>query len=221
MTKSQSGWTVTAEQQLLDEALKLAPSEGWTWRMAKRAGRAQGLSEGETELVLPRGPADLAALLSRRHDQRALSLLAKVDPSILKIRERIRAACEARLDAAAQDDPALRRWRGWLSLPQNLALGSKLAWESGDVLWRWAGDTATDESHYSKRALLAGILTGSLAVRMSSGRGTAMAFVDHRIGEVMAFEKWKATSGFRPGVWLGRVAQALGRERYGRSPPQA
>ena len=40
-----------------------------------------------------------------------------------------------------------------------MPLGLRLAWESADALWRWAGDTATDENHYSKRVLLAGILS--------------------------------------------------------------
>ena len=35
----------------------------------------------------------------------------------------------------------------------------KLAWESADHLWRWAGDEATDWNHYSKRTILSGILT--------------------------------------------------------------
>jgi len=217
MTEAQA-WAETTEQKLLDEALRLAPAHGWTQRMVRQAGRNLGLSEGETGLLVPHGPADLAALLSRRHDQRALALLAEVDPAGLKIRERIRRACEARLDAAAADEPALRRWLGWLSLPQNLHLGGRLAWESADVLWRWAGDTATDENHYSKRAILAGILTGAFAIRLSSGRGAALEFVDRRIENVMAFEKWKATGGFRPGDWLTTAAAALGRMRYGRAP---
>lgn len=220
MTAAQD-WAQATEQKLLDEALKLSPAHGWTRLMVKRAGRALGLSEGETELILPHGPADLAALLSRRHDQRALAMLADVDPSALKIRERIRRACEARLDAAATDEPALRRWLGWLSLPQNLQLGGKLAWESADVLWRWAGDVATDENHYSKRAILAGILTGAFAIRLSSGRQAALQFVDRRIDNVMAYEKWKATGGFKPGDWLHAAAGALGKARYGRQPPSA
>ena len=58
----------------LDAALTIAPiEEGWTSRMATMAGKACGLSAGETELLLPQGPADLAALLSRRHDARALA----------------------------------------------------------------------------------------------------------------------------------------------------
>ena len=219
MTTAAQEWAEKTEQALLDQALKLAPVHGWTQKTATLAGKALDLSQGETELLIPHGPADLAALLSRRHDARALALLADVDPASLKIRERIRRACQARLDAAATDEPALRRWMGFLALPQNLPLAGRLTWESADSLWRWAGDVATDENHYSKRVILAGILSGAMAIRMSSGRKAAFDFVDRRIEDVMRYETWKATGGFKPGDWLSDVAQALGRRRYGSDAP--
>lgn len=219
-----SDWAETAEQQLLDEALKIAPQQGWTALMVEAAGRAAGFSAAETELLLPHGPADLAALLSRRHDARALLILKDVDPLSLKVRDRIFRAVEARLDAAAQDEASLRRWAGWLSLPANAPLAGKLAWESADALWRWAGDVATDENHYSKRALLAGILTGALAIRLGSGRDAALTFTERRIEDVMRFEKFKAQAPLRPYDLLAGAAAALGRMRYGRSrassPPE-
>ncbi|HKR86824.1 MAG TPA: COQ9 family protein [Phenylobacterium sp.] len=212
-------WIRNAEQQVLDQAIRLAPLEGWTARMAGLAGRAAGFSDGETELLLPRGPADLAALLSRRHDARALLMLQPVDPENLKIRERISKAVEARIDAVGDDESAARRWCGWLALPQNLALGGQLAWESADVLWRWAGDVAADENHYSKRALLAGILTGAVAIRLGAGRGQALRFAARRIDDVMRFERWKAKAGVDPQALMHKAAAALGRMRYGRGEP--
>ena len=208
---NQTDWAEATEQQVLDAALTITATQGWTWPAVRAAGKAAGLSVAETELLLPHGPADLAALLSRRHDARALASLP--DPATLKIRERIRAAVEARIDAAAQDEAAVRRWSGYLSLPLNFTLGLKLLWESADVLWRWAGDTATDENHYSKRAILSGILATALAIRLSSGREAAMTFVDARIENVMSFEKWKA--GLKPADLMRDVAAALGKMRYG------
>jgi ubiquinone biosynthesis protein COQ9 len=212
MTPTPADWADKTEQALLDAALRLAPAQGWTWPSAFAAGRTIGLSEGEVELLVPHGPADLAALLSRRHDAQTLADLP--DPKVLKIRQRIRAGCEARLDAAFTDEAAVRRWLGFLALPPNIVLAARLAWESADALWRWAGDTATDENHYSKRALLAGILTGALAIRLAEGREPALAFVDRRIENVMAFEKWKATTPLKPSDLAARAAETLGRLRY-------
>jgi ubiquinone biosynthesis protein COQ9 len=209
----ENDWAEATEQQILDQALKLAPAQGWTWPMVRAAGKACGLSVAETELLVPHGPADLAALLSRRHDAQALERLAGTDPKGLKMRERIRAGVEARLDAAAADEGAVRRWAGYLALPTRIPLALKLLWESADRLWRWAGDTATDENHYSKRAILSGILVSGLAMRLSGGKAQAMAFVDSRIENVMAYEKWKA--GRKGGDLLADVAAALGKMRYG------
>lgn len=204
-------WASAAERQVLCASLQIAAARGWTWPTVKAAGKAAGLSEADVELLLPHGPKDLAALFSRAHDEQALAALP--DPATLKIRERIRAGVEARLDAAAQDEAALRRWAGFLALPLNLPLALRLLWDSADRLWRWAGDTATDENHYSKRAILSGILASAMAIRLSSGREAAMTFVDARIENVMAFEKWKA--GLKPADLMRDVAGALGRMRYG------
>ena len=207
-------WASQTEQQVLDAALKLAPRHGWTQAMAIAAGAAVGLSAGETELLLPHGPADLGALLSRRHDAAALAELAKADAATLKIRERIARAVSVRVEAAMADEAAERRLAGFMALPPNAALALRLTWESADLLWRWAGDTATDENHYSKRVLLAGILAGALAIRLSSGVEASDAFTARRIENVMAFEKWKATTKLRPSEMLNAAAGALSRIRY-------
>jgi ubiquinone biosynthesis protein COQ9 len=210
----QSGdWAEAAEARVLAEALKLAPEQGWTWAMTRAAGAAAGFSLGETELLLPGGPRDLAALLSRAGDAAAMAALAEVDPKSLKIRERIRRGAMARTDAAMADEAATRRWAGFLALPGNAALGLRLVWESADAIWCWAGDTATDENHYSKRALLAGILMATLLVRLSQGEAAAEATLDRRIEAVMAFERFKGRVGkLKLGAW---TAGAMGRLRYG------
>ncbi|MEO8925709.1 MAG: COQ9 family protein [Caulobacteraceae bacterium] len=207
-------WAEETEARLLTAALTHAPRLGWTSRLVAAAARDVGLTVAEAELLLPHGPRDLAALLAARHDAHALEALADVDPASLKVRERIRRGVLARCDAAMEDEAAVRRWSGFLVLPPNAALGLRLAWASADGLWRWAGDTATDENHYSKRALLAEILISTLAVRLASGANAAADHLGGRIEAVMAFEKWKA--GVKPADVAARLAAALGRMRYGR-----
>ncbi|HWA62060.1 MAG TPA: COQ9 family protein [Caulobacteraceae bacterium] len=205
-------FAVRTEQALLDLALRVAPRRGWSGLMVQDAGRALGLSRADLELLVPGGPRDLAALLSRRHDAAALKALAGTDPASLKIRERIRQGVLARTEAAMGDEPAIRRWAGFLALPGNVPLALRLVWESADAIWRWAGDTATDENHYTKRAILSEILVTTLAIRLSAGDNAAAAHLDGRIGAVMAFEKWKA--GLNPAARAHRLAETLARLRY-------
>jgi ubiquinone biosynthesis protein COQ9 len=199
---------------VLDAAVALAPTLGWNSRLAARAGTAAGLSAGETMLFMPGGARDLAALFSRRHDQAALAALGTLDPKTLKMRERISRGVEARLDAAATDGGALRRWAGFLALPTNLPLALRLVWESADAIWRWAGDRATDENHYSKRAILSAILVSTLAIRLNAGPEAASTHLATQIGRVMAYETWKAK--IHPADLATQLATALGRLRYGR-----
>jgi ubiquinone biosynthesis protein COQ9 len=206
-------WADAMEQAVLDAAIRHAPRTGWNSRMVRTACEELNLSVGDEELLFPNGARDLAALLSRRHDDRALAALAEVDPATLKIRERIARAVSARMEAGAEDLEATRRCAAFLALPTNADLGLQLAWETADLLWRWAGDTATDWNHYSKRTILSGILIPALTMRWFDGREAAEAFVARRIDNVMAFEKWKAGKDFD--APLRKVTDVLARMRYG------
>ena len=215
----QRNWAEAAEQRVLDAALPLVTDCGWTSRLVARAAEACGLGPGDAELLFPNGPRDLAALLSRRCDAGALQALEGPEFDGLKIREKIARAVEARLDACVQDEAVARRLAGFLALPQNMGLGLQLAWESADKLWRRAGDVSADENHYSKRAILAGILVSALAVRLQHGREAAEAFTARRIENVMSFEKLKAR--VKPPVSAETIAAALARMRYGTPAAEA
>ena len=208
-TSTEPDWADRMEQAVLDAAVERAQALGWNRRLVRAACDANGLSRGDEELLLPNGPRDLAALLSRRHDMRALDGLSSEG---LKIRERIFAGISARMEAGAADLEATRRCAGFLALPTNVDLGLELAWESADRIWRWAGDTATDENHYSKRMILSGILIPALTMRWFDGREAAEAFVQRRIADVMTFEKWKAGKDFD--APLRKATEWLGRMRY-------
>jgi ubiquinone biosynthesis protein COQ9 len=210
---SESDWAARTEASLLDAAIPQVETLGWTDRLVVAAARRAGLSPAEARLLLPEGPRDLAALLARRHDAAAMAALGGGDPASLKVRDRIRRAVLARVEAALADRAATRRWMGFLALPTNAALGLRLLWASADELWRWAGDIATDENHYSKRALLAEILLSTLAVRLAGDLPSAETHLDRRIASVMAFERWKG--GLRPSDIAARLAARLGRWRYG------
>lgn len=134
----------------------------------------------------------------------------------LKIRERITTLVETRLALLAPRREALRRALALLALPANLPFAAKLGWRSADVMWRLAGDTATDYNHYSKRAILGAVYASTLAVFLndeSEDFADTRAFLARRIDGVMRFEGWKhrraARRADRPSL-----ARFVGRLRY-------
>ena len=209
-------WADAAEARVLDAACGLvANGARWDASMADRAAAAAGLSPADAELLLPQGPRDLAVLLWRRHDAQALSALGRIDPTTLKVRARVRTAALARLDAAMADRAAVQCASLYLARPDAAGLALQLGWATADGLWRWAGDTATDENHYSKRALLCAILASTMAVRLARDEDAASRHLDARIANVMEFEKLK---GRLPPLQDGLtvLAASLGRLRYRR-----
>lgn len=134
----------------------------------------------------------------------------------LKIRERIAQLVESRLDHLAGSREALRRALAILAMPQNLPRLARLEWRAADLMWRLAGDTATDYNHYSKRIILGTVYAATLTVFLddeSDGLADTRAFLARRIDGIMRFEKAKArlTSGRLPGFSLPRF---LGQLRY-------
>jgi ubiquinone biosynthesis protein COQ9 len=132
----------------------------------------------------------------------------------MKIRERIRAMVWTRLEIMAPAREAVRNALSILAMPQNVPLAMMIGWRSADLMWRLAGDTATDFNHYTKRMTLGAVYASTLLAWLddeSEDRADTAAFLDRRIDNVMSFEKWKAQ-------WRGQehfsVSRFLGRLRY-------
>lgn len=134
----------------------------------------------------------------------------------LKIRERIRTLVAFRLEAVTDIDEAVRRAMAIMAMPQNAPRALQIGWRSADLMWRLAGDTATDYNHYTKRTILAGIYSATLAVFVnddSEGKVKTYEFLDRRIDGVMKFEKAKAKF-LNSDRELPSLTRFLGRLRY-------
>ncbi|MFC0204441.1 COQ9 family protein [Novosphingobium soli] len=212
------------EASSLDELrLQLAPAvasaavfDGWTPEAVRQAALAEGIDPALAAYAFRDGPmAMISAWIA--HVDAAMTLAVGGDAlSNMPIRERIRRLVSARLEAVAGLEEALTRALSIMAMPQNLAASARLAWHSADVMWRLAGDTATDYNHYTKRAILGSIYAATLHVfarDASEGKAETRAFLDRRIEGIIRFEKAKAQFVRRPEERFS-VTRMLGRIRY-------
>ena len=199
---------------VLNAALPEIAFDGWSEDVLARAGKAAGIDDNSLHLAFSGGVGDLIAAFSKSGD--AAMLAALEAPGDMKIRDRIRHGVRVRLEADADHREAARRAAGWLSLPGRQSLSGRLVYATADHIWHWAGDTATDHNHYSKRLILSGVLGATRLVWFgdeSDGNEKSWAFLDRRIENVMQFEKAKAkwaaaTDGKTPfSDFLGKLAK--------------
>ena len=190
---------------------------GWNETALVAAAEMAGCDVDVARLSFPGSkPMDMIAAWIASVDQAMETEWPAERLATLKIRERIRTLVAFRQDAVAHIDEAVRRALAVMAQPQNARRALKMGWHSADIMWRLAGDTATDYNHYTKRAILAGIYSATLAVFVnddSEGKADTHAFLERRIDGVMKFEKVKAE-------FLGKdrelpsLTRFLGRLRY-------
>ncbi len=181
--------------RLLEALLPIAAEKGWTQATLKEAADSLGFSEGELCLAAPRGTLDMIDAFADWGDAEMARRLESQNLLSMKIRERVRAAVVARLEAIAPWKAAEAKAVQAMIRPFRAGEGAGFVWRTSDRIWRLLGDRSTDENYYSKRAILAGVLGSTMARYLADASGDmtrTLDFLDRRIENIMQFEKLKA-----------------------------
>ncbi|GAC1573272.1 MAG: COQ9 family protein [Sphingomicrobium sp.] len=190
--------------------------DGWSEKAVISAAAALSIDPALARLAFPDKPAAMVAAYIEGLDEALGAAFPLEKIAEMRVSQRIRAILLARFALMNSAREAIRSGVAILAMPQNLPAAALLGWRSADMMWRLAGDAATDFNHYSKRAILASIYTATLLVWLdddSDGQTVTIAFLDRRLSEVARFEKakanWTGSAGRRPSL-----ARFLGRLRY-------
>lgn len=218
---------VLPEDPTLDEVRAyLAPHlaaqaafDGWNETAVLAAAEVAGVDADLARLSFNAGPVDMIDAWFAAVDRQMAAKYSAEELGEMKIRQRIKALVEARLEALEADREGLRRALAILAAPPHIRKAAKMGWRAADKMWRLAGDTTTDYNHYTKRALLSGVYGSTISVFLddeSEDFANSRAFLDRRIENVMQFEKVKAKVAGRGGDGFS-MARFVGRMRYRRT----
>lgn len=193
-----------------------AAFDGWNEKAVESAAAQTAIDPAQARLAFPKDAAHMIDAYIQGVDAAMEAHFTPKKIAAMKVRERIRALIWYRLEIMAPAREAVRSALSILAMPPNMPLGLRVGWRSADLMWRIAGDTATDYNHYSKRLILSGVYATTLLAWLddqSEGWADTGAFLDRRLAGVMRFEKWKA-------AWRGNdlhrpsLTRFLGRLRY-------
>ena len=180
---------------VLKAALPEIERDGFNESVLARAGKKAGFKPIEVNSAFPHGAASLVEEFSSHADAK---MTARMKSSKEKgMTARITAAVRARIEAMSPYKEAARRAAAFLALPNHAPLGAKLLYRTVDAIWRAAGDRSTDFSFYTKRATLSAVYGATVLYWLGDESEDAEAtwkFLDHRIKDVMSFEKFKKSA---------------------------
>jgi len=191
-----------ARQAILKAMLPIAAFDGWTGKSLREAVAQTDLPKGSDLLYFPEGPLELIGFWAEQMNAAVKKELGALDQSQMKIRDKVTAGVWARLNALGPHEEAARRAAARLSLPDAMGQG-----------------TSTDGNYYSKRTILSGVISTTLAVWLSDNspdKTKSRDFLDARIANVMQFEKAKWEFKSKTKDWP-KPAELLGVLRYGGS----
>ncbi|MBK19382.1 MAG: COQ9 family protein [Rhodospirillaceae bacterium] len=162
--------------------------DGWTDGALKSAAVDAGIDHVEIKRFFPGGVQEIAAYFCDWTDRQMLAAMAEQDISNLRLRDRVAMAVRCRLEALAPYRETERRTIAFLSLPGNVPVGVKALYNTVDRIWYAVGDKSADFSFYTKRALLAAVVSTTTLYWLnddSDERHESWEFLDRRIADVM------------------------------------
>ncbi|MEX2454781.1 MAG: COQ9 family protein [Rhodospirillaceae bacterium] len=193
-----------ARDRLLVAALPHVTFDGWTDAAFRAGARDLGLDIREVHLLFPGGAREAVAHFSDWADRRMLIALGGHDLAALRLRQRVALAVRLRLKVLARWREAVRRSVGFLALPPNGAIAARCLYRTVDAIWHAAGDRSADFSFYTKRALLAAVVSTTTLYWLdddSEGSAESWGFLERRIDNVMRIPSLRQR--------LDRVAERL------------
>jgi len=190
--------------------------DGWTEAAVNTSAAQLGIDPAQARLAFPKDAFGMVEAWIAGVDAAMEAHFTPEAIAAMKVRDRIAKMIWFRLETTGDAREAVRSALAILAFPHNLPLALRTGWRSADLMWRLAGDTATDYNHYTKRLTLAAVYTSTLLAWLdddSDGWADTAGFLDRRLADVMRFEKWKSE-------WSGNairrpsLARFLGRLRY-------
>ena len=176
------------KDQLLQAILPHVAFDGWTDTAIESGACDLGVSKIKIDRLFPGGLREIVRHFGDWADREMLANLGEIDLEPMKLRERVSLAVRVRLIALSPHRETVRRTLSFLSLPSNFPTGVRSMYKTVDLIWYTVGDKSADFSFYTKRALLAGVISATSLFWIndeSEDSVDSWQFLDRRIADVL------------------------------------
>ena len=174
---------------VVEALLQQVPFDGWTEKSLRQALASLGEPPEDARLVFPGGAGEMIEAFGALMDAR---MEASADVTGLRVPARVKAVLALRFEQNRMNKEAIRRALAWLALPQHAGRAARMTAATVDAVWHAAGDTSTDFSWYTKRGILAAVVSATLLFWLcdtSEDDAATLEFLDRRLAGVARIGK--------------------------------
>lgn len=184
--------TLGIQDKILLKALEDVPFDGWQWPVIQAAAEKAGYGRDMADAVFPEKLSGVLCHFADWADRQMLEQLESLDSSKMRIRDRVRTGVEKRIEILGPHKESVKAALAYWIRPFRKIDAGKMLWRTADRIWVWAGDESKDYSHYTKRALLSGVISTTMLAWINDNSDNSqetLDFLDRRIDNVLNIGK--------------------------------
>ena len=147
--------------------LNHVPDLGWTWdalyRAALSSKKTKNLTEDELRTLFDRKISNIIGIFNEQLDEEMYEIFNAKDNKNLGVTETIRALVLCRLKASQNYRSIVKTSLFFMAQPRNAYDALTQVMKTSGKIWELSGDSSRGRTFYSKRLILAGVYSSTLA----------------------------------------------------------
>lgn len=180
------------QEELLIAMLPHVDFDGWGYKSLHSAAQSLGMPISEAESYFPHAQtSDFIRMASSLLDEKALQA-QQLNKQKIGVTATIVSLLETRMNYEDLNYSAAKKAFMYLMMPLNNALALKLAWQTCDKIWTFAGSNKSDPAYFSKRLILLGVYLTTWFVWMAYSKSNitlAKRFLSRQVSRSLYFGK--------------------------------
>ena len=171
--------------------LNHVPDLGWTWealyKAASRSKKNKNPTEEELQNLFDKKVSNIIGIFNEQLDEEMYEIYDAKSNKSLGVTETIRGLILCRFKASQNYKSIVKSSLFFMAQPSNAYDAFTQLMKTSDKIWKLAGDSSTGRTFYSKRLILAGVYSSTLAYWLAYETRSideSEDFLDRRLDDV-------------------------------------
>ena len=176
---------------LVTKMLNHVPDLGWTWdalyKAAFNSKKLKSLTEEELQTLFDNKISNIIGIFNDKLDEEMNVIFNSEDNKNLGVTQTVKALVLSRFRASENCKSIIKMSLFFMAQPGNAYEALNQLMKTSSKIWEIAGDTSTGRNFYSKRLILAGVYSSTLAYWLAKETRSideSEDFLDKRLDDV-------------------------------------